>query len=112
MYQVSTSLLKLNYPQMLTSTLYALKMGLDEHLRTADRLGNRVLCSTSNAVSLATNPGANEANIPEHTRSLTDRCISNSRPHNEHRESCTNSENYHRLRQQETKGMFEHSTSR
>ena len=35
MYQVSASLLKLNYIQMLTSTLHALDMGLDEHFRAA-----------------------------------------------------------------------------
>ena len=38
MYQVSASLHKLNYTQMLTSTLHALEMELDEHLWAADRL--------------------------------------------------------------------------
>ena len=38
MYQVSASLFKLNYTQMLTSTLHALEMGQEKHLRVADRL--------------------------------------------------------------------------
>ena len=38
MYQVSAPLFQLNYTQMLTSTLHALEMGLDEYLRATDQL--------------------------------------------------------------------------
>ena len=37
-YQVSSSLYKLNHPQVLTNMLHALKAGLDGHLQAADRL--------------------------------------------------------------------------